>query len=197
MIEAVAVDFDGVIHDAYDGWRGGEIYGHPLPGAIDALHELMNDHPVFIMTARPDLAPVAAWLENIGFTTITQDACDKNAKTRWHTRGTLLVTNVKLPAIAYIDDKGFGFESWDEGVVGWVNRIAAVPGEVRDAVSWMERKNSALEAKAAAFEEVADLVHEFGDAAYDDRGHRAAEAIWAASKLVRAQAADLRKGKMT
>jgi hypothetical protein len=23
MIEAVAVDFDGVIHDAYDGWRGG------------------------------------------------------------------------------------------------------------------------------------------------------------------------------
>lgn len=197
MIEAVAVDFDGVIHDAYDGWRGGEIYGDPIPGAIEALNALMKDHPVFIMTARPDLKPVAFWLSAFGFDTVTQDAAGKNAKDRWHTRGTLLVTNVKLPAIAYIDDKGFGFESWDEGVVGWVNRIASIPGDVREAVAWMTRENSALEAKAAAFEEVADLVYEFGDAAYSDRGHRVAEGIWAASKLIRAQAADLRKGKMT
>lgn len=195
MIEAVSVDFDGVIHDAYDGWRGGEIYGSPLPGALDGLRELMKKHPVFIMTARPDLGPVCEWLHGHGFNVIRQDACDEDAKNRWHARGLLLVTNVKLPAIAYIDDKGFGFESWDEGVVDWVNRVAGTPEEVRGTVSWMRRESGALEAKAAAFEEAADLVHEFGDAAYDDRGHRAAEAIWAASKLLRAQAVEIRKGK--
>jgi hypothetical protein len=125
VIEAVAVDFDGVIHNANDGWQNGVIYGDPLPGALEALRELMLDHPVFIMTARPDLAPVAEWLANFGFDTLTQDASTSRAKNRWHTRGVLLVTNAKLPAIAYIDDKGFGFCGWDEGVVEWVNRTAA------------------------------------------------------------------------
>jgi hypothetical protein len=127
MIEAVAVDFDGVIHNADNGWQGGVIYGDPLPGSLDALRELMKDHPVFIMTARPNLVPVAEWLKNFGFDTITQDAYDKEAKERWHTRDILLVTNVKLPAIVYIDDKGYSFKSWNEGVVDWVNRIAKKP----------------------------------------------------------------------
>jgi hypothetical protein len=126
VIEAVAVDFDGVIHNADNGWQDGVIYGNPIPGSLEALKELMLDHPVFIMTARSDLEPVAQWLAERGFDTFPRDASHPNAKDRWHTRNVLLVTNVKLPAIAYIDDKGFGFESWDEGVVDWVGRTAKI-----------------------------------------------------------------------
>ena len=112
MIEAVSVDFDGVIHNADKGWQDGVVYGAPIPGSLEALRELMLDHPVFIMTARPDLAPVARWLKDFGFDTVIQDAASPFAKKRWHTRGVLLVTNAKLPAIAYIDDKGLRFTNW-------------------------------------------------------------------------------------
>jgi hypothetical protein len=115
VIEAVSVDFDGVIHDANNGWQDGIIYGDPIPGSLEALKELMLDHPVFIMTARPDLEPVAQWLAERGFDTAVQDASSPKAKDRWHTRDVLLVTNVKLPALVYIDDKALRFTDWSEG----------------------------------------------------------------------------------
>lgn len=34
----------------------------------------------------------------------------------WSERGQLLVTNRKLPAVAYIDDRGIRFESWDQAL---------------------------------------------------------------------------------
>jgi hypothetical protein len=120
VIEAVAVDFDGVIHNADQGWQDGVIYGDPIPGSLETLRELMLDHPVFIMTARPDLAPVAQWFSERGFDTIHRET-----KERWHTKGVLLVTNRKLPAIAYIDDKGVRFTDW-KGAAEEVDIIASI-----------------------------------------------------------------------
>ncbi|WP_329501505.1 hypothetical protein [Kitasatospora herbaricolor] len=34
------------------GWMGGEVYGEPIPGAIDALRLLARHRAVFIYTAR-------------------------------------------------------------------------------------------------------------------------------------------------
>lgn len=54
----VAVDFDGVIHAYTKGWQNGEIYDPPMPGAFEALDQLMATHPVFIHTSRtPSKSP--------------------------------------------------------------------------------------------------------------------------------------------
>lgn len=191
MIEAVSVDFDGVIHNADKGWQGGTVYGDPMPGALQALRELMDKHPVFIMTARPDLEPVAQWLSRLGFETMTQDAADENAKKRWHTRGILLVTNAKLPAIAYIDDKGFGFEGWHEDVVDWVNRTA----EISQGGGVAHRRRKAdLEANIQGVKMAESIVRQFGDLAYSDRGHKAAEVVWAAADTLKQYIETLRSG---
>lgn len=184
MIEAVAVDFDGVIHNAHSGWRNGMIYGGPIPGSLESLRELMLDHPVFIMTARPDLAPVAKWLEERGFDTVHRET-----KERWHTRGILLVTNRKLPAIAYIDDKGVRFTDW-KGVAVEVDIIASISPKVDNLLAARRAADNTFRAHVLA--EAADLVHEYGDFTYDDAGHKAAEAVWRASQKLRDKAQEYR-----
>ena len=44
----LAIDFDGVIHNADKGWGNGTCYGEPLPGAIDAIKRLSEDYNIYI-----------------------------------------------------------------------------------------------------------------------------------------------------
>lgn len=105
----VAVDFDGVIHAYSKGWHDGTIYDDPMPGALNGLRALMERYAVFVHTSR-DRIKVANWLYRRGFAICVADA----PLTFWNERGVLLVTNRKLPAVAYIDDRGVRFESWDQ-----------------------------------------------------------------------------------
>lgn len=136
----LAIDFDGVIHTYERGWSDGSIYGDLMPGAADALHELMEHDAVFIHTTREPVQ-VMAWMENRDFTATTDDRCttclgkgrETTTRGRWHKkvsvelcdscegtgrirfwnlRGQLLVTNRKLPANAYIDDRAVRFADW-------------------------------------------------------------------------------------
>ncbi|NUV54602.1 hypothetical protein G6W51_17120 [Streptomyces coelicolor] len=106
----IAVDFDGVIHRYSRGWQNGTIYDPPLPGAIEGLHALMQDHAVFIHTSR-DAESVAAWLAHQGFSTIVE--ADVQIEF-WNAQGILLVTDRKLPAVTYIDDRAIRFQSWKQ-----------------------------------------------------------------------------------
>ena len=108
-MSTIAVDFDGVIHGYSRGWGRGTIYDPPVDGALDALRALMEDYAVFIHTSR-DPQQVATWLLSYGFTVSTDDVGVKF----WDERGGLLITNRKLPALAYIDDRAIRFESWDQ-----------------------------------------------------------------------------------
>jgi hypothetical protein len=112
----LAVDFDGVIHAYSRGWADGTIYDPPMPGAIEGLHALMATHAVFIHTTR-NAAEVAAWLSGHGFHTVIDIEGPKHPKREfWNEQGVLLVTDRKLPAVAYIDDRAIRFTTWEQAL---------------------------------------------------------------------------------
>jgi hypothetical protein len=107
-IPTIAVDFDGVIHDYYLGWFNKHIYGPPMPGALEGLKRLMKIYAVFIFTSR-DPDQVAEWLTKQGFEVTTE-----TPETFWSEQGRLLVTQRKLAAVAYIDDRAHKFTTWSD-----------------------------------------------------------------------------------
>lgn len=119
----IAVDFDGVIHTYDKGWHDGSIYGDFMPGAIEALTALMWDYAVFVHTTR-DARQVAHWIEDrtghgIECTTQMHPLLPSwwqwgKRHRFWNTKGVLLVTNRKLPAVAYVDDRAVHHTSWQQ-----------------------------------------------------------------------------------
>lgn len=103
----IAIDFDGVMHDPYDGPRNGECYGPPIPGVYEALVAIAEKYEIIVFTCKgrsggptydqgqtgTDL--VWAWLEEHGLKRLVKD-----------------VTATKPNAIAYIDDKSIRHTDW-------------------------------------------------------------------------------------
>lgn len=97
----IAVDFDGVIHDYKNGFQDGSIYGEPVEGAIKGIKKLQEEgYTIVVFTARnnDNLWLVEAWLGEV---------CGL---------GNIKVTNKKIPALAYIDDRGIRFTNWQDVV---------------------------------------------------------------------------------
>lgn len=99
MGKTIAVDFDGVIHQYSRGWQEGLIYDIPVPGAFDAIQQLLNEgFAIVIHTTRQDHDAVRNWLYRNG--------------AAWHSE--VEVTNIKPKAIAYIDDRAVRFTNWSD-----------------------------------------------------------------------------------
>lgn len=124
----IAIDFDGVIHAYSRGWVDGTIYDPPLPGALEGLRTIMAKHPVFVFTTRKP-GQVMHWLGRHGFAATVEDRCGNCWRepslgcdscngtgriTFWDQRDVLLVTNRKLAATVYVDDRALRFESWGQ-----------------------------------------------------------------------------------
>lgn len=91
MARTICVDLNGVL-DTYTGWRGEEHWDPPRSGAAEFLQSLrQRGLEVVILTSRP---PEAAWdwLRRHGLDALVDD-----------------VTNVKVPAVAYVDDRAITF----------------------------------------------------------------------------------------
>jgi hypothetical protein len=87
----VCVDFDGVLAQ-YTGWKGPGIMGEVRPGAFEFLTGLdVLGYVVIVFTTR-DPERVNRWLIDNGLI----DLVDQ-------------ITNQKLPAVAYIDDRALRF----------------------------------------------------------------------------------------
>jgi hypothetical protein len=127
-LDAIGVDFDGVIHGYSRGWHDGTIYDDPVPGALEALRSLMTGYAVFIFTSRSPLQ-VGAWLADRGFHVVVESEgeCETGVgdggfkcfhedqhRQFWDERGRLLITSRKLGALLYIDDRALRFTGWDD-----------------------------------------------------------------------------------
>jgi hypothetical protein len=136
----IAVDFDGVIHAYSRGWQDGTIYDPPMEGAVEGLRELMQRDAVFIFTSR-EPEQIMPWLESLGFNVTIDESCadcfgsgyvgspsdgddvcqsclGRGLIAFWNERDQLLVTERKLPAKVYIDDRAVRFNSWEEITLG-------------------------------------------------------------------------------
>lgn len=104
----IAIDFDGVIHDSYQGWGDGTCYGDPLPGALEAIKQLSKTYKIIIFTAKakPDRP-------------LVNNKTGRELVTEWLQRHNVLdcvkdITSEKPRAELYIDDNGYRFENWND-----------------------------------------------------------------------------------
>ncbi|MEE8536912.1 MAG: hypothetical protein V3S71_02820 [Acidobacteriota bacterium] len=94
----IALDFDGVLHSAPNGYTGMEPEGDPVAGALDFVKaEIAKGTELVIYTARAAISGAAAvvavdtWLRKHGFPYIP-------------------VVGNKPHADLYVDDRGYRFE---------------------------------------------------------------------------------------
>lgn len=93
----VAVDFDGVIHSYTSPWEGADVIPDPpVKGSIEWLCEISNHFVVVIHTTRGETRKgreaVAQYLQDNGFMRPVK------------------ITNEKIPALVYVDDRGYRFD---------------------------------------------------------------------------------------
>ena len=106
----IGIDFDGVIHNKPESTPG-EFSG-PVEGALSAVNTFLRDgFDVIIYTARGDLPEVRTWLKDHGFPK-------------------LLVTNEKIPADIYVDDRGYRFFDWSQATIADIKDLAGSKSEL-------------------------------------------------------------------
>ena len=108
QLTVVAIDFDGVLHNADKGWGDGTCYGDPLPGSTDAIKELSKKYKIVIFTAKAK--PDRPGVNGKTGTELVQE---------WFERHNILsyidsITSEKPRAELYIDDNGYRFENWND-----------------------------------------------------------------------------------
>lgn len=123
-MKTIAIDFDGVIHKYSGGWKDGSIYDEPIEGAFEFIKQLMEDgYSVFIFSAR-NSRQIKKWLDKYlwHYDCMFGDYEDKfyyygykaeiiHFWTKfWNKPNVLGITNRKLPALAYIDDRAICFK---------------------------------------------------------------------------------------
>lgn len=93
----LAIDFDGVIHKYSKGWQDGSCYDEPVDGVGCALHELQRAGFRLVCLTTRDKYAVEDWLQD-------QDLAHYFAE----------VTDKKIGAVAYIDDRAVRFTNWPD-----------------------------------------------------------------------------------
>lgn len=99
----VLVDFDGVIHRYSKGWSDGTCYDPPMDGAKESLEALESaGYEVVIFSTRERLQ-IVLWFQK-------------------HDFPERRVTNIKEPAVAFIDDRAIRFLNWGQAFSELIDR---------------------------------------------------------------------------
>ena len=104
----IAVDFDGVIHKNSKGYYDGTIYDEPIKGSKEALKKLSEKYDVVVFTAKAK--PDRGLVNGKTGTQLVWEWLKEHKMEKYVTK----VTAEKPRAVAYIDDKGITFTSWEQ-----------------------------------------------------------------------------------
>lgn len=105
--QAVAFDFDGVIHKYSDGWKDGAIYDNYNPEVLDLI-VILNAMkiPVFILSTR-EPKQIKEWWDSQGFSIPCRII--KTGTVFWNDLSCIGITKEKIPAQVYVDDRGYKY----------------------------------------------------------------------------------------
>ena len=117
----VSVDFDGVIHSYATPWIAPHVIPDPpVPGAIGWLHQIIQVYDVVIFSTRcrtwRGRRAIKAWLkkhssniyrDGLGYTGIED----------------VKLSHKKLPALVYVDDRGYRFTGSNFPTVGEIHKM--------------------------------------------------------------------------
>lgn len=109
-MKTIALDFDGVIHRYSKKWHDGTCYDVPMEGTSEALKELMKYHTVFIFSTRSP-EQISDWM-SVNLPEFKTEIITTLGF--WQKEGILGITNLKLPAMIYVDDRGLRFTNWKD-----------------------------------------------------------------------------------
>jgi len=96
----IAIDFDGVIHKYSKGWQGLEnAYDPPNDGTIEAIKKLKSMGFRLVIFSSRTVSVIEEWLDKHQLSECFDE-----------------VTNTKIPARIYIDDRAYHFTSWEKTI---------------------------------------------------------------------------------
>lgn len=97
--KVICFDFDGVI-STYDGWKGFDILGKPIPEVIEAMKKLKEKgYYIIIFTTRLFTPKIKEWLDKYK---VPYDEFNTNKNNPPH-------TSIKPVYHAFIDDRAVNF----------------------------------------------------------------------------------------
>lgn len=137
-IQTIAVDFDGVIHKYSKGFNGGEIYDKPVRNAFKGIQYLQKmGFAVYIHSTR-DPQQIIEWMENHA----PEIKCAQVPSTDffWNYTDVVGVTDRKLPAVGYIDDRAVPFGRG--GMMSWSDVVTFFVSQDMDALELEEAKET-------------------------------------------------------
>ena len=96
--KTIAIDFDGVIHRYSKRWQGMDnAYDPPMDGAVEAIKRLKDEGYRLGGFSSRDVKVIGEWLLKYNLDVYFAE-----------------ITNTKIPAKIYIDDRAYHFESWEK-----------------------------------------------------------------------------------
>lgn len=101
MKPRICFDLDGVVHGYTDGYQDGTLYDDPMPGSKELIDRLKENYEIVIFTSRLK-SELKGYYSSTDFNSV-KEWLDKHNIYYDH------ITNHKVPAIAYIDDRAIEF----------------------------------------------------------------------------------------
>lgn len=168
-MKTIAIDFDGVIHSYENGWQDGSIYGNLIPHTEAAFETIIDEgYNICIMSSR-DRRQILEWMQ-VKMPNFKYELVEGV----FHNGKEIGISNAKVAAAAYIDDRALKFRNWDQAIheiknlvpnIGWrTSKRYLIVSSFEDGQLTVEchEANSRMEAllKAEVLEETSDNTAE-------------------------------------